>query len=110
MASLSDLYTSAPPRTFAQGTADSLLQGSQATAGANISQSIALGNYTNRTLPDLISGSAARGNVLSGGVTRDANRAREDVGRDVGGTQFGLANTLSDMARNRILAAMGISI
>lgn len=67
-------------------------------------------NFGQRALPDLMNRYAARGTFLSGGARVAGDRLREDYLEDYGDVGRLGNRKLADIARNRVLAAMGLVI
>lgn len=68
------------------------------------------GDYSRRALPDLVSNLGARGSVYSSSARQAGDRMREDVDYQAAEVQRGLGRTLSDFARQRIFANVGMRI
>lgn len=105
MASLADISSYASlPATFGSSQIDESDAGTEAGLQANKLQHL----YNTRTIPAIRDRYASRGTFYSGSAGVAADRAREDLGYDQGDIQRTLTRTVSQLTRNRVLAAAGL--
>lgn len=107
MASLSNFY-SAPAGNVSQRLADYSLEGSDRATDTGLQQSRLMRDYSERYLPELVGGHAARGTFYGGQVGVQADRLKQDVGDQYGDLQRNLQRQLADLRRRGILAATGV--
>lgn len=109
MSSLSDFYQ-APTSNLPLTLANNDLAAGDATVDAGVSQQRLLRNYSERQLPDLVNGEAARGTFYGGQAGVRADQLKQDVGDQYGDTSRMLNRYLANTRRNGILAATGAMI
>lgn len=108
MASLSDYLQ--PGGNAAAANANYSLESGLASIDAGEQLRRLERNYTSRQLPSLVNMHAARGTFMSGGIGREADMLKQDVGDTTTDINMDLAKTLAGLRRQGILAASGISI
>lgn len=107
MATLSDLDGSGSIGVQLSGLAGNAAD-AQDDAGINTQR--ALRNYEQRQLPALQSRQASRGTFFSGHTGVQADQLRQDVGDTTGDYQRLLTRQMSDFARQRLLATLGVVV
>jgi hypothetical protein len=106
MASLTDLYSSTPELGFS----DSYTNEADVREDAGIQKERLLKAYSSRALPQLVDRFASRGTFMSGHAGVALSQLGEDVGNQYGDVDRMMARQLSALARNRVLAAAGLSV
>lgn len=109
MASLTDFYQ--PPATNAPALIDSLNEsGAQATTQAALEQSRGLRDFSAITMPGIVNDAASRGTFYGGQVGVRGDLAKQQEVDQYGDIQNTLNMKLTDLRRQGILAATGISL
>lgn len=110
MATLLDYYQppTGTPAPFIQS--ETGLRSARAETEAGIQQSRLERNFSQRSLPDLVSAEAAAGRFHSTGAQRRAGQLTQDVGEAAGDIQRQLGYTLADLTRGGVLAQLGVSV
>lgn len=110
MPSLMDFYQpiSSVPQQFRTGEIN--VRAGEAAVEGGLQQTRMKRNFETRTLPDLVNREAAKGTFYSGMAGVRADQAKEDYLDRSGDVSRQLQSHLAELARQRIYAALGVSI
>lgn len=98
------------------GEADTISQGTLALERGDLQTQQALTGsllqrrYTNRLLPDVISGQASRGMFHSGQTAGKAGRVLEDLQEDYGTAEVATQQNIGDLIRKQFLGTIGVQL
>lgn len=109
MASLADFYQGglqSPQFAIAELNA----QGTDASTNAGVTTARMQRQYETRTLPQLVNREASKGSFYSGNAGVRADQAKEDYLNASGDVTRQLNQTLSQLARQRLYAQLGVTV